>query len=100
MNANAQLLVASLIVGTAALISCRQSNLVGGPLPPSNNSGQVTSLPTIPNQALMYQGELTAPPKVIDTDQTTDAPLMGNGDLGVAIFGGIDAMTFNLNKNE
>jgi len=25
---------------------------------------------------------------------------MGNGDLGVAIFGGIDAMTFNLNKND
>jgi hypothetical protein len=99
-NANGSLLVASLIIGTAALTSCRQSNLVGGPLPPPDNAGPVTSFPTIPNQALRYQAQLTAPPKVIDTDQTTDAPLMGNGDLGVAIFGGIEAMTFNLNKNE
>ncbi|HXI56831.1 MAG TPA: hypothetical protein VNO55_12280 [Polyangia bacterium] len=100
MNANARLLVASLLVGAAALSSCRQSNLVGGPLPPPDNTGPVTSLPTIPNQALAYQAQLTVAPKVIDTDQTTDAPLMGNGDLGVAIFGGIDEMTFNLNKNE
>ncbi|HEX3697025.1 MAG TPA: hypothetical protein VH374_16730 [Polyangia bacterium] len=101
MNSIGRLLVASLIVGAGGLSACRQSNLVGGPLPPPDNAGGVvTSLPTIPNQALMYRAELTAQPKVIDTDQTTDAPLMGNGDLGVAIFGGIDAMTFNLNKNE
>jgi alpha-L-fucosidase 2 len=56
--------------------------------------------PTLPNQALLYKATLMAPPKVIDTEGTTDAPLLGNGDLGVAIFGGIDAMTFNLHKNE
>ncbi|HET6280146.1 MAG TPA: hypothetical protein VFH73_04245 [Polyangia bacterium] len=100
MNSNGLLLVASLMFGTGALGSCRQSNLVGGPLPPPDNPGAVTSLPAIPNQALNYRAVLTAPPKVIDTDQTTDAPLMGNGDLGVALFGGIDAMTFNLHKNE
>ncbi|HEY2899134.1 MAG TPA: hypothetical protein VGL59_01065 [Polyangia bacterium] len=100
MTSNERLLLALLMAGTGALVSCRQSSLVGGPLPSPGNSGNVTSLPTIPNQALMYQAKLTVPPTVIETDQTTDAPLMGNGDLGVAIFGGIDAMTFNLNKNE
>jgi len=29
-----------------------------------------------------------------------DAPLLGNGDLGVSILNGIDTMTFVMNKNE
>ena len=53
-----------------------------------------------PNQALLYKATMTAPPTLTDTDQTTDAPLLGNGDLGVAIFGSIDTLTFNLGKNE
>ena len=53
-----------------------------------------------PNQALLYKATMTAPPMLTATDQTTDAPLLGNGDLGVAIFGGIDTLTFNLGKNE
>jgi hypothetical protein len=53
-----------------------------------------------PNRALLYTATMTAPPKLTTTDQTTDAPLLGNGDLGVAIFGGADALTFNLHKNE
>jgi alpha-L-fucosidase 2 len=53
-----------------------------------------------PNHALLYKGTLTALPRLTDSDQTTDAPLLGNGDLGVAILGGIEAMTFNLHKNE
>ena len=53
-----------------------------------------------PNRALLYKATMTAPPKLTDTDQTTDAPLLGNGDLGVAILGGVDALTFNLHKNE
>ena len=43
---------------------------------------------------------MTAPPKLTATDGTTDAPLLGNGDFGVAILGGTDALTFNLHKNE
>ncbi|HVR63162.1 MAG TPA: hypothetical protein VMU50_14765, partial [Polyangia bacterium] len=102
MSSYRRLLIASLFFGGGALASCRQSNLVGGPLQPSDGTGggTVTPLPAIPNQALGYRAALTSPPTITDTDQTTDAPLMGNGDLGVAIFGGIDAMTFNLNKNE
>ncbi len=53
-----------------------------------------------PNQALLYKATLTAPPKQTNTGQTTDAPLLGNGDLGVAIFGTVDALTLNLHKNE
>jgi hypothetical protein len=53
-----------------------------------------------PNQALLYKATMTAPPKLTATDQTTDAPLLGNGDLGVAVLGGADTLTFNLHKNE
>ena len=35
-----------------------------------------------------------------NTTETTDAPLLGNGDVGVAVLGGIDAMTFILSKTE
>jgi hypothetical protein len=53
-----------------------------------------------PNQALLYKATMTAPPKLTDTDETTDAPLLGNGDLGVAMLGSVDALTFILHKNE
>jgi alpha-L-fucosidase 2 len=61
------------------------------PLPPTS---------AWPNRALLYKGAFVAPPTVTDSDHTTDAPLLGNGDLGVAIFGGLDAFTLNLHKNE
>jgi alpha-L-fucosidase 2 len=35
-----------------------------------------------------------------DTNQALDAPLLGNGDVGVAILGRPNAMTFILSKNE
>ena len=54
-------------------------------------------LPPIANQ---YHGLFSAPPTLVDTDQTTDAPLLGNGDLGVAILNGIDTLTFILHKTE
>ena len=50
--------------------------------------------------AAQYHGTFTAPPTLVDTDETTDAPLLGNGDLGVAILNGIDTMTFILDKTE
>ena len=53
-----------------------------------------------PPLAAQYHGTFTAPPKLVDTGETTDAPLLGNGDLGVSILNGIDTMTFVLNKNE
>jgi hypothetical protein len=64
--------------------------------------GGISSLPiaALPNRALLYSGTFSAPPKLASTNETTDAPLLGNGDLGVAILGGIDAFTLNLHKNE
>ncbi|HEX3775211.1 MAG TPA: hypothetical protein VHV51_12150 [Polyangiaceae bacterium] len=50
--------------------------------------------------AAEYHGVFTAPPMFTDTDETTDAPLLGNGDLGVAILNDIDTMTFILHKTE
>ncbi len=55
---------------------------------------------TFPQLAALYQGDFTAPPKLVDTQETTDAPLLGNGDVGVSVIGTIDAMTFVLGKNE
>jgi hypothetical protein len=55
---------------------------------------------TFPKLAALYQGVFTSLPKQTDTGETTDAPLLGNGDVGVAIIGSIDAMTFVLSKTE
>jgi alpha-L-fucosidase 2 len=53
-----------------------------------------------PKVAALYKGTFAAPPALTSTDQTTDAPLLGNGDLGVAVLNNVDAMTFILHKNE
>ncbi|HTM45126.1 MAG TPA: hypothetical protein VL137_09245 [Polyangiaceae bacterium] len=55
---------------------------------------------SFPDLASLYEGTFLQPPALTDTDQTTDAPLLGNGDVGVAIMGGVDAMTFSVGKNE
>ncbi|HEY0808308.1 MAG TPA: hypothetical protein VGD84_24790 [Pseudonocardiaceae bacterium] len=47
-----------------------------------------------------YQGVWTSPPTNFTNGETTDAPLMGNGDVGVAIGGSIDNQTFYLGKND
>ena len=47
-----------------------------------------------------YKGAFTSLPSQTNTQETTDAPLLGNGDVGVAVIGNIDAMTFILGKNE
>jgi len=50
--------------------------------------------------AQKYTGVWTTPPTVIPTGKTTDAPLLGNGDLGAAIAGNISAQTYYLGKND
>lgn len=47
-----------------------------------------------------YRGVWTSPPVIADSGKALDAPLLGNGDVGVAILGRPDAMTFILSKNE
>ncbi|HEY3664694.1 MAG TPA: hypothetical protein VGL19_01795, partial [Polyangiaceae bacterium] len=55
---------------------------------------------SFPQLAKGYSGVFSAPPKLSDTSQTTDAPLLGNGDLGVSMQNNIDTLTFILHKNE
>ena len=47
-----------------------------------------------------FQGEWNSPPTVLTNGETTDAPLLGNGGVGVAVTGSIDDQTFYLGKND
>jgi hypothetical protein len=80
--------------GTVALVSCGMDIEAGAPLQAD------PGLVPLPNLATPYVGTFSAPPTQTDTQETTDAPLLGNGDLGVVVLGSIDAMTFILAKNE
>src|SRR5579863_5975701 len=73
-----------------------------GASPPDGGPADVAGAPAAgwPNQALLYKATMMAPPTQTDTNETTDAPLLGNGDLGVAMLGNVDALTFILHKNE
>ncbi len=42
----------------------------------------------------------TQPPEKLPSDSATDAPLLGNGDMGVAIGGAPEAQVFYLSKND
>ena len=73
---------------------------VAGDAPVAGDGGPSGDRSWFPPVAGRYAGTFTAPPRLIDTDQTTDAPLLGNGDLGVAVLNNLDTMTFILHKNE
>jgi alpha-L-fucosidase 2 len=47
-----------------------------------------------------YQGVWTTPPTQLMNGATVDAPLLGNGDVGVAVGGSISKQTFYLGKND
>ncbi|HEY2517529.1 MAG TPA: hypothetical protein VGI39_41935 [Polyangiaceae bacterium] len=72
----------------------------GGDTADASTDGSVDITSTFPPLAGLYEGLFSAPPTQTDTQETTDAPLLGNGDVGVSILGTIDAMTFVLGKNE
>jgi alpha-L-fucosidase 2 len=87
------------IVLTAALVAAGLTYVQGAP--PA--TAQTVSDPT-PGQALstvaQFHGVWNSPPTVLTTGETPDAPLMGNGDVGVAVGGSIDDQTFYLGKND
>ncbi|MGW6139368.1 glycosyl hydrolase family 95 catalytic domain-containing protein [Streptomyces sp. NPDC055140] len=66
-------------------------------------AAQTFSDPT-PDRALrtvsQFQGEWDSPPTALTNGGTVDAPLLGNGDLGVAVGGSVDDQTFYLGKND
>jgi len=47
-----------------------------------------------------YSGSWTSIPTITNGGQVSDAPLLGNGDVGALVMGNIDAQTFVLGKNE
>ena len=74
-------------------------------MPSTSGASGTTSIPadtsaSFPELAKNYAGVFSAVPKLNETDQTTDAPLLGNGDLGVSIQNNIDTLSFVLHKNE
>lgn len=79
----------------ASPVLCGFDTDAGAPSPSAD-----AGLGLLPNLAAQYQGTFTSPPMLVDTNETTDAPLLGNGDVGVAVLGTIDAMTFILSKTE
>ena len=52
------------------------------------------------NTVAQFQGVWTSPPTNLSGGETTDAPLMGNGDVGVAVGGSINDQTFYIGKND
>ena len=47
-----------------------------------------------------YTGTWTSPPTNLSNGETVDAPLMGNGDIGVAVGGSIADQTMYIGKND
>ena len=72
---------------------------VDGGCHPAVDGGSPAIAPP-PNLANQYSGTFSAPPTLIDTQETPDGPLLGNGDVGVVVLGTVDATTFILGKNE
>src|SRR5690242_6514088 len=50
--------------------------------------------------AQQYTGVWTSPPTQLTGGGTVDAPLLGNGDIGIAVGGSIDNQTMYVGKND
>jgi alpha-L-fucosidase 2 len=65
------------------------------------SSGSYDPTPTLALDTVQqFQGVWTSPPTNLSGGETTDAPLMGNGDVGVAVGGSINDQTFYVGKND
>lgn len=47
-----------------------------------------------------YKVIFTNPPQHVPTSKTPDAPIAGNGDIGVTMGGGPDSLRFYIGKND
>ena len=85
-------------VVSAAAVAALTGTMLSAALPPAQ-ADSITA-----NQAWrivqQYTGVWTSPPGNLTNGETVDAPLLGNGDIGVAVGGSIDDQTFYLGKND
>jgi hypothetical protein len=58
------------------------------------------SKPVAAARVMDYRAVFTAPPKKIPSDNSVDAPLLGNGDTLAALGGTPDKLRFHINKND
>jgi hypothetical protein len=81
-----------LIVFSSALLASLPSKTLGeDKASPADNAQRIVS---------RYEGVWTAPPKKVPSNALSDAPLLGNGDLGVLIGGPPEKQQFFLSKND
>ena len=73
--------------------------LLASACPPSTRAGEdLSSAGNVPKNAenivSRYEGVWTVPPKKVPTNGNTDAPMLGNGDIGVLVGGAPEKQTF------
>lgn len=72
--------------------------LAAGLAVPPDLLAQPTGPP--PSRVTKHLGVFTQPPRHVPTSAMPDGPLLGNGDVGVALAGPPEAQTFYLGKND
>ncbi|MFI6619432.1 glycosyl hydrolase family 95 catalytic domain-containing protein [Streptomyces sp. NPDC050528] len=83
----------------SALVAVGLTTVQAGPAAAAPDIGDPTA-PQALRTVARFQGEWDSPPTDLTNGGTVDAPLMGNGDIGVAVGGSIDDQTFYLGKND
>lgn len=81
--------VAAALVGTSATVLLAQPALADSVT--ANQAWRIVQ---------QYTGVWTSPPTNLSTGETVDAPLLGNGDIGVAVGGSISNQTMYIGKND
>jgi hypothetical protein len=80
----------------ATLLVCAALTVTGGRPAEADPVTATQAMRIVPQ----YQGVWNSPPTNLTNGETVDAPLMGNGDVGVAVGGSVTNQTFYLGKND